>query len=461
MKPIQLNAAIEAMNGICHNPICEYVNGVSIDSREELDGKGFFALKGESFDGHSFVEKAFDNGCSFAVVNKSYEIPDSLQSQCIIVVEDTLKAFQQLAKYYLSTMNVLKIALTGSVGKTTTREMLHAVFSTKYNTMRNIKNFNNEFGIPLTIFRVEEEHEAVIFEMGMNHFGEIELLADLVRPNAAVITNVGTAHIENLGSREGILKAKWEVTKYLADQAPVIINYDDDMLIQKQSENNLFNLIKVGKHKESNFVITEVKSTSDTGIYFELTYENKKTGFSLPVPGEHNAYNGALAVATGVAFGITMEEAASGIQNMTMEGKRLDIKETPSGIKIIDDTYNANPDSMKAALKVLTTVKGERKVAILGDMFEMGNFSEEGHREVGRFATGMGTDVFLTVGNYARCIGEEVKKAHCDATVKHFDNKEILYTSLGQYISAKDVILVKGSRGMKMDEVVKHIIDKY
>jgi len=305
------------------------------------------------------------------------------------------------------------------------------------------------------VFQVDKNTEAAIFEMGMDRLGEIHRLAEIVRPNAAIITNIGVSHLERLGSRENILKAKTEICDFFKKDNTLIVNGDDDLLSKNHSNGN-YNFISVGKKEGSELRIAELKDLSEKGIEFCLITGNKRVKYCINSPGVHNSTNGALAVAAALLFDVSMEQAALGLARFFSSDKRLNII-SGNGIKIIDDTYNASPDSMKAALEVLSSAAGIRKIAILGDMFELGDEEEEFHRSIGEYASQKGINVLLSVGKNAKQIslgaqGGKVKTSH-------FENKDMLIAALPQWIIEGDTILVKGSRGMEMDEIVKYLKD--
>lgn len=432
------------------------VSGVSTDSRKAACGDIFFPLIGETHDAHDFIPQAVANGCRTIITSRPLDLQEEGTIN-IIKVADTTKALQDLAVYYLSLFEMIKIGVTGSTGKTTTKDMLYWIFSEKYKTARNLGNLNNHIGLPLTILSIEEGTEAGIFEMGMSELGEIDLLARLVRPHIGIITNVGTSHIENLGTRENILKAKLEITNYFTEEDLLVVNEDNDFLSRANTSGN-YRLITTGETGKSNFILSNIQNHGEEGVTFTLEHQLLAQAFKVPVPGRHNAYNAALAVAAAVSCGITMEEAAGGLEKMRITDKRLSIK-GKNGMKIIDDTYNASPDSMKAAIDVLVSTRGFRKIAILADMFELGKESKTFHFEVGRYGAENPVDMMIAVGEAAKDIAAGALSKMDEKNVLHYDTKELLMKDLGSIISSGDVILVKGSRGMAMDEVVKKIME--
>lgn len=447
------------------------VTGVSTDSRTVAKGDIFFPLKGENFDAHQFLPQVFLSGCDTVIVARELEeveesIKEAFEKESepgcidrkklnIIKVNDTTAALQELARYYLSKFDIKKIAVTGSTGKTTTRDMLYFICSEKYKTARNKKNYNNNIGLPLTVLSLTKGVEVAVLEMGMDAFGEIDFLADLVKPDIGIITNVRTAHIEKLGSRENIFKAKMEITNHFSPGNVLVINEDGDLLTRRSAAGN-YKLITTGCTGKSDYIISDVQDFGDEGIEFVLEHEGRTQHFKLNVPGRHNAENAAEAVAAAGQIGITMKEAAAGLAKMELTEKRLNIK-GKNGIKVIDDTYNAAPDSMRAAIDVLIATKGMRKVAILGDMGELGSEAEKYHRIVGAYAADRGVNLLITIGNNSRYLSDEAGKK--GVTVFHFKDKEGFYAQMRKLISPGDVILAKGSRIMAMDQVVKKLLD--
>lgn len=454
MKQLTVKEVISAVNGsLEEGPKDRLITGVSTDTRTLEKGDLFFALTGET-DGHNYIQKAYEKDCAAVVVSKKVPVRQGVP---VILVEDTLKALQTLAGYYLSQFSLKKIAVTGSTGKTTTKELLYTLLSAKYKTVKNKGNFNNHIGLPLTAFTVEEFHEAGIFEMGMSGLGEIHLMAGIVHPHAAVITNVGLSHIEKLGSRENILKAKMEVTDYFSDEALLVINDDNDLLHTISRKEKRYTIIPVGKREGLADRILSVEENGSQGILLHMEIEGKRESFSLPVPGIHNGYNAAQAIAVARRLGVEPKLCAEALRNFKNTDKRLSVKETQAHIRIIDDTYNASPDSMKAAISVLKAAEGRRRIAVLGDMFEMGELAEDFHTQIGMFAASQGIDILMTTGENAAYICRGAEPLMGSGRCRHFTQKEDLMKELEQILKPEDTVLVKGSRGMHMEEIVEFI----
>ena len=437
---------------------------VCTDSRLAGPGDVFFPLIGEFNDAHKFIGQVLDAGCRTLVVSDASKVPqDAFLGQSldtdIIEVEDTTKALQDLARWYLNTLPLKhKIAVTGSVGKTSTRDMLYYVAASAYKTGRSMKNFNNGFGLPLSILEFDPDTEVAVLEMGMSSPGEIIKLSELVRPDIAVITNIGVSHVENLGSRMGILREKMDVCAYFDENSALIVNSDNDMLTEENVRGN-YSLLSVGSGENNVYTVNDVCDFGDKGIKYTLCHDNKCYDVVLPVPGAHNAVNSALAIAAGGMLGINPADAAAALAAAELTGNRLNIK-CGGGVKVIDDTYNACPESMKSALDTLAATGKEaegRRVAILGDMYELGPESREMHLEVGQHAAEVRPDLLVAVGQDARYYVEGAAGLGAD-NILYFPDKAEFIEAADLVIRPGDVVLVKASRGMEMEKVVKEII---
>lgn len=454
MKVMKIVDIEKAMGGKCiKGNKSDEISGVCIDSRKGQAGYLFFALPGEHNDGHEFLRAAKLSGCKGAVVSK--ETPDFPMENCILV-KDTIKALQDLSKHYLDTFNIKRIAITGSTGKTTTKDMLAAVCGRKFETAKTLGNYNNHIGLPLTILSMAEKTELGIFEMGMDQLGEIEFLANLVRPDIAIITNVGYSHLEKLGTQENILKAKLEVTSYFNKSNTLIINGDGELLNGENVKGN-YKVIKTGIREENDYQVRNIKENEE-GIYFEMEIDKSIEKIQLSIPGKHNALNASLAIACGKELGISMKTGIMALEELKLNENRLGIF-MKNKIKVIDDTYNASPDSVRGAIDVLISQKGLRKVAILGDMFELGEAAKEYHYDIGKYAGLMGVDLVVTVGDLAYNMGLGAKEFILENCVLSYEKREDLLKEIQSLLQPGDVVLVKGSRGMKLEEIVKQILD--
>lgn len=443
MIPLKFKEAAAAVKS--STELCGSFDSVCTDTRKITQGSLFIAIKGENFDGHDFAQKAVESGAQAVVCEKDCGLGDRQ-----ILVESTRLALLDLAGYYRSLFKIPVIGITGSVGKTTTKEMTHAVMSSKYNTLKNEGNLNNEIGVPLTLFRLDKTHEAAVIEMGMSGFDEISRMTKAVRPDAAIISNIGVSHIEHLGSREGILRAKLEILHGMKPDAPVVLNADDDMLIT----------VRPGAHPVTYYGIENEKSLFKA---FEITSKENETelavGFnggsgrvSLPFPGRHNVYNALAAVAAGSLFGIEPLDGFEALKSYVPAGMRQRINKK-FGMTFIEDCYNASPDSQAAALAVLGSMNAKRKIAVIGDMLELGAVSESAHYEVGKKAAENGIDAVFTYGERSLQTAKGAEDGNIGC-VKSFLDKEELSKELIGCLKEGDAVLFKASRGMKLEDVI-------
>lgn len=443
MQEFTIKDILKATGGIL---VCgdenKKINSVSTDSRSIDNDTLFVPLKGERFDGHNFT----DNASMYI----THEDRKAAEGKTIVKVDNTLTAFGKIAKYYKEKYPLLTVGVVGSVGKTTTRDFTAAVLSQKYNTLKTDKNFNNDIGVPIMVMRLEDSHEACVLEMGMSALGEIEYLADIVRPDVLVMTNIGMSHIENLGSQENIFKAKMEGTAYLTKKDTVIANGDDKFLKTiKGDYKTIFYGVENGDIKA-----VDIKDNGLDGVKFSILWNGERYPVILSTPGVHNVYNALAAFGAGVVCGVSPDLAAKGLENPQLTAMRMEIKEL-GDIKIINDCYNAAPDSVRAALKVLETEKARRRVAILGDILEMGTFAKEAHLGLGRDAMNM-TDVLVCVGKNGSYIAKGAEGMnHIYAFETTDDAAEVINT----IIAPGDTVLIKASRGMHFEKILDKITD--
>lgn len=425
-------------------------DSICTDTRKITDGCLFIAIKGDNFDGHDFAAKAVENGAQAVIVEKDCGLGGRQ-----ILVENTRLALLELAGYYRSLFNIPVIGITGSVGKTTTKEMVHAVMSSKYNTLKNEGNLNNEIGVPLTLFRLDDSHEAAVIEMGMSSFGEISRMTKAVRPDAAIISNIGVSHIENLGSREGILKAKLEIFQGMKGDAPVILNGDDDMLVTVRP--GAHPVIYYGiDNRNVNYKASDITS-KESETELTVGFAGGSGRVSLPYPGRHNVYNSLAAVAAGSLFGVELSDALEALKGYVPAGMRQRINKK-YGMTFIEDCYNASPDSQAAALAVLGGMNSQRKIAVIGDMLELGSVSKDAHYGVGTKAAENRIDAVFTYGERSL----ETAKGAADggvADVRSFEDKQALSEQLVSYLKEGDAVLFKASRGMKLEDVIYSVYE--
>lgn len=430
------------------------VNDIVIDSRKANKDNAFVAIIGENLDGHNFINLAIDQGCKTIIKNKNNNVDIDNREVNVIEVENTEIALGDIARFYKEKFEIPFIAVTGSVGKTTTRDMVYSTISTKYNSLKNVGNLNNQFGVPLTLFNLNKEHEAAIIEMGMSNFNEIEYLSNIVKPQIGIISNIGYSHVEHLGSREGIFKAKMEIATNFDESSLLIVNGDDDYLKTLKSKNLVYNLKTFGFEKD-NDIYCDSYEIMDDSINFVAVINGQKEEFFIPTVGKHNIYNAMAAILVGINLNMTLDEIKSGLKNFQCTKNRLDIIKT-NNITIIDSVYNAGIDSMNATLSILGRYNN-RRVAILGDMFEMGDYAEFAHRQVGKFAAN-NMDVMVAIGKDAEYIVKELIETGVNPeNLYHFNTKEEAIDRLDNIIKENDVVLVKASRGMHLEKVVEYL----
>lgn len=459
MKAISINNAAAAAGGeLIRSSNETVITGVRHDSRECGPGDLFVCIKGPNRDGHSFIPQVIEQGCRNFLISDPSFLTDDMDVNAILV-SDTVYAMGELAKYYLDQLDLIRIAVTGSVGKTSTRDMIYYVVNEKYRCGRNLKNFNNDIGLPISIFNLDESYEAVVLEMGMSDFGEIDRLAEIVRPQIGVITNIGVSHMERLGSREGIFRAKMEITNHLrsADEGGTMVFVYDDEFLNRENTAGDYERFFVGTDGRSDFILSQIEDHGVDGIRFRLEHQTISRLVHIPVPGRHNAFNGAAAAAVGERLGITPEEIMAGLEKVTLTGSRLRVLR--GELTVIDDTYNASPDSMRGALKVLqqSSCTG-RKTAILGEMYELGEQSDKLHFGVGVFARSSGIDQLIAIGPLAKNIAEGCSGGQTETA--YFETKEAFLKQKAKYVAPGDLILVKASRGMKMEEIVEQLTEE-
>lgn len=457
-----IDAIAKACNGtIISRGSKNTIDKISTDSRTIKSDSLFIPLIGENFDGHRFIKDAVRKGASSVLVQKDkMEYGAGLENVNVIGVDNTLDALAQISSYYRNLFDIPFIGITGSVGKTTTKDFVAGVLAAKYNVHKNIGNFNNEIGLPLTLFNLETEDKISVLEMGMSSYGEILNLVNIVRPNIAVITNIGLSHIEHFGSKENVMKAKMEVATNLKENHYLLLNGDDDHLKNVDTKDKNYNIIFYGLGDNNDFYARNIKDLGEKGCSFDLDIDGRLVQFKIKQPGLHNIYNALVAIWIGIKYNMTAEEIQAGLGSFELSQMRLEIINS-GNIKIINDAYNASPDSMKAALDVLENIEASRKIAVLGNMFEMGSFAEEGHRDVGRHLANKQIDLLVTVGEMAKWIGLEAKaRGFKEDNIFIVDNNKEANEVLKGCTENKDAILVKGSRGMNMEQIVRFLQER-
>ena len=426
------------------------VERISTDSRTIKEGELFVAIRGENFDGHKFVEDVAKSGTAGAIVDLSWKgkVPANF---AVIRADDSLLAYQNLAANYRKSLPIKVLAITGSNGKTSTKDFSASVLGRKFRVTKTQGNFNNHVGLPRTILEANSNHEVGVWEIGMNHPGEVAPLAKIAAPNAAIITNIGVAHIEFMGSREAIAKEKGELAEAVDSAGTVILNADDPFS-KEIAERTRAHVIWAGTN-EGTIRAIDIQQSAD-GSDFTIIEGAHRCRAQLPVPGIHMVQNALLAVAAGRAFGLSLEEAAGGLAGTPLTKARLQIKEI-NGVQFLDDSYNANPDSMKAALQTLVELSADgKRIAILGEMRELGRETQRGHEEVGEAAAAFGIDHLIGIGEMGGLISKAAKKAGLKdaATVESTSEAAEL---LGEIAQPGDLVLIKGSRLARTEDVIE------
>jgi len=460
MKDILVKDIIKVTNGklICGNEetICE---SFCRDSRIVSDGEIYLGIKGEKYHGSTFYKEALENGaagCILQDVEISEKDLNTYKNQFIIKVKDVVKALCKIAAYKRSLYNIPVIGITGSVGKTSTKDIIAGVMSTKYNVLKTEANHNNEIGLPLTILQLKE-HDAMVLEMGMSSLGEISLLTNIAKPTTAVITIIGSSHIGELGSRENILKAKLEILEGLDEKGSLIINNDNDLLnLWNKSNQDNHKHITYGIENRSELIAKDIK-VNENGSSFVIELQGKEYKVEVPVAGRHFVYNSLAAIAVGLENNIEIEKIIEGISSFSLTRSRMEILKNKENVTIINDCYNASYESVKAALEYVSSIEANKKIAVLGDVLELGEFSQKMHQKMGEEVVKNNIDILITVGKEAKIIANTVKSSTENIEVYSFENNQDASNLLKELMKEKDVILIKASHGMHFEEIVEYI----
>ena len=451
MKNLTLRNLTEVCSGIYHGPetaLDREVTAITTDSRKIEKDCLFVPIVGERVDAHKFIPDVMAKGALSTLSEREL----SEAEYPYIQVKSSLQAVKDIAEFYLKQLNIPVVGITGSVGKTSTKEVIASVLKEKYRTLKTQGNFNNELGLPLTVFRLRDEDEIAVLEMGISDFGEMTRLTKIARPDTCVITNIGTCHLENLGDRDGVLKAKTEIFQTLRPDGHIVLNGDDDKLITVEGYNGI-KPVFFGLSEQRDVYADEIVSRGLKGMECRIHLGDQSFSVLVPMPGIHMVYNALAAAAVGSIYGLTIEQIKAGIENLEAISGRFKMIETDK-LLIVDDCYNANPMSMKASLNVLHDGAG-RRVAILGDMGELGENETALHEEVGAHAVSCGIDACVCVGDLSTHMYEAAKKADPTFCVYHEKNRESLLAHLDRYVQKGDTVLVKASHFMKFEEVVK------
>ena len=453
MEKLSLNEIIKITNAESNSNENIFFDGVTTDIRKIVEGTLFVALKGEKFNGEDFVEDSLKKGATAAIVSKNFD--KKISDGIILKVDDTLTAYQQIAGAWRDRFNIPIFAVTGSTGKTTTKDLTAAVLSELGKILKTSANFNNEIGVPMTLLELNEEHKAAVVEIGMRGLGQIKSLAKIVKPTVAIVTNVNETHMELLGSIENIAKAKGELVEAIQPGGTVILNVDNPYT------KDLIKLAKPGvkifTHGIEHPADLKADNVSITGgsTVFDLTYQGKIYHFDLPLIGRHNISNALAATAAGLFVGLDFDQIRYGISTLVTTKMRFEVIRR-DGIIIVNDAYNASPASMRASIKTAAEVYDTRKIAVFGDMFELGDISEKVHREVGEYLAANNFEILITVGELGKFIAEGAKSAGMEK-VFVTDSHEDAAKTLRGILHYDDVVLFKASHGMHLEKVIELI----
>jgi len=446
---------LEASKGELIGKFCNRkFSGISTDSRNIEEGQVFIALRGETFDGHEFVEEAIRKGAGSVIIE---EIRDrySIDQNLFIKVDSTLGALGDISKLWRSQINGLKvIAITGSNGKTTTKEMMASLLSNKYEVLKNSGNFNNLIGLPLTLLNLRPEHEIAVLELGMNEFGEIKRLSEICIPDMGVITNIGKAHIGNLGGLEGVKKAKAELVENFDDSKTFIVNADDARVVEIASKVKC-KKFTYGLKNKADLMAENLQRDGLKNIKFDMRINDKRESVKINCIGIHNVFNALCAASAAHVLGMEYRDIVEGLESSKFPIMRLEILHSIRGFKIINDSYNANPNSMKNAIDELLELKGtSRAIAVLGDMLELGEDSVREHREIGEYLSNKDVDYLFTYGDLGQVIYDFAKES---VRGKHVTNYQSIADEILRVADDGDLVLIKGSRGMKMEKIINFL----
>ena len=473
MKNILVSDVIKICNGkLVMGEENEELNSFTNNTNNIEKGDTYVGFVGEHNDGNLFYEKAFQNGAKACVLRRESvetkldveKIRKYYPKAIVILVDDTIKAIQQIATYKRSLYNIPVIGITGSVGKTSTKDIIASVMSKKYNVLKTLGNYNSQTGLPLTVLRLENQN-AMVVEMGMSGLGEISNLTQIAKPNVAVITNVGTAHIGKLGSRENILKAKLEILDGLQKDGILVINNDNDMLHKwyeeyKKSDNKEFKVLTFGIENKSDIMPKDI-ILSENGSTYKIDLDGKTYNVNVAVGGNHFVLNSLCAIAIGRIFRIEMKDILEGIANFELTKSRMQVEKNKSGITVINDSYNANYDSMKAALEYLGKINANKKIAVLGDMLELGEYSENLHEKVGEEVKKNDIDVLITVGELSKYIASKAVESGFErSNLYECTNNQEAVDTIEKVAKKGDAVLLKASNGLKFEEIFQKICEK-
>ncbi len=456
MEALTIRELMAAVNGRLlgdFDDLDAVVNKVETDSRTISEGAVFLPLAGERFDGHAYINAALEAGAAGCFTQRDRE--SYLPGKFYIKVDSTYRALRDLAVWYRSRFDIPVVAITGSVGKTTTKDMVAAVLSEKFRVLKTEGNKNNDIGLPLTILRLERSHEIAVLELGINHPGEMDLLSDIARPDVALITNIGDAHIENFGSREETLRAKSVIFAHARPDVYAILNGDDPLLAGLRGQTP-GKAVFCGTGEGLDYRASELESDWRSQVSCRVDTPKGSCRMDIPALGEHMIYPTLMAAAVGEHFGMELKEIADGVRNFAPTKMRMNILPRADGITILDDAYNANPQSMRAAIEVLDGYTGDYKVAVLGDMFELGPLAEVLHTGVGEFLGRSHVDCLVAIGALAKNIYDAAASSHVPEC-RYFATKEEALPVLKELLRPGTTVLLKASRGMEFETITERL----
>ena len=460
MKELKVKDILQICNGrlICGNED-EICSDFSKDTRQIKAGDVYVGIKGDNFDGSLFYEEAINKGakvCLLEEIETLKELHKQYKDVTIVTVKDTIEALQKLASYKRSMYDIPVIAVTGSVGKTSTKDILASIISTQYKVLKTEGNLNNHIGLPLTILKLKD-HTALVIEMGMSSLGEISKLTNIAKPTICVITNVGTSHIGNLGSRENILKAKLEILEGMDKTGTLVINNDNDLLNDWNKNNTTYNVATFGIESNSDVIANEIE-LKEYSSEFTAKIDSEELLVKVPVGGQHFVYNALCAITVGKLLNIPFQKILNGIENFELTKNRMDIKKNSKGVTIINDCYNANYDSMKAAIEYISKMTTKRKITVLGDMLELGEYSKGLHEKVGEEVAKNNIDILVTVGEEAKhIITSGIEHGMNKENIFNYKTNEEAIKKLKEILKSGDVVLIKASNGMHFNEIAEQI----
>lgn len=453
MLELNLQEIVKATKGaLLKEADVKEIKAISTDTRKIEEGTMFIALKGENFNGNNYVLDAFNKGAKIAIVDEvKCDLNELKEDVALIKVQNTGRALMDLAKFYREKLGLKVVGITGSAGKTSTKDLVAAVLSDKYKVFKTKGNFNNEIGLPLMILELDSTYDVAILEMGMRGLGQIKELAEIASPDLGIITNIGISHIEILKTRENILKAKMEIATFFDKNNTLVVCGNDDFLGVLPSAEYKIVKTGVGENFEigaKNIALEELSSK------FTVYDGEKEEEFSLDMPGEHNISNLMLGIAIAKELGVSFEEMKRGLKNIEATSMRLELIKK-DGFSILNDCYNSSPVAVKSAIDVMKNIEGKRRIAVLGTMRELGHKSEEAHEEIGKYAKENGIEKVLCFGDFS----ENIKEGYGEGCTV-YENKEELIKDLLNIICEGDIILVKASRSLKFEEITKALLEK-